>query len=328
MILLRIALVCLLSSLVLLQTGAAQGTFGSRDAVEGETSMNPQDLAGIWAFEGGGQYSASSRLLEFLPDGTVFESNRHSNSGGGYTTERRKRVWVLQQNKILINEPSGSGRSGYPTIEIALPFNKTRLELSEVYTSTDTTRTSTMFATRTTPPAPSPAPGTSPSANAAPLGAAKVQLTVTPSVKNSTDSYYKVQKLSLSVTLKNSDLKVSSGPLTVNYWILGVQTQDAKQFCLLKSGTFTCSLGTQFSDREFKTTTEPIMNRFYPYSSSYSEYGGWIVVVKNSSGQVIAVKASKSEWERQFVKAVTMERGTVYDLRLNKLDGLRAYYEE
>ncbi len=48
--------------------------------------------------------------------------------------------------------------------------------------------------------------------------------------------------------------------------------------------------------------------------------------MKNSAGQLVAVKASKLDWERQLEKAASLERGVVYDFKLNKLDGLRSYY--
>jgi len=254
-------------------------------------------------------------------------------SGGGTSTQRRKRGWTAQPDKVVVADLGGAGTGGSNTVEIAVPFDKNRLALVEIYNSQNSTRTTTMFATMTAPL--SPPGGVPPSGSQVPDAAArptqppstKILLSVTPSVKNSTEGYYKIQKLSLTITLKNTDLKVLSGPLAVNFWILGKQGQGGKQFCLLKSGNFSTTLGTDFSNRETKTATEPMMNRFYSYSSChYAEYEGWIVVVKNSSGQLVAVKASKPDWERQLERAATLERGVVYDLKLNKLDGMRSYY--
>jgi len=171
-------------------------------------------------------------------------------------------------------------------------------------------------------------PARSPADNA-PAPPAKVEILVSPSVRSNNNGYYKIQKLSLTVSLKNTDLRNPAGPLTVSYWILGKCTNNGKQFCLLKKGSFACSLDSSPSSREFKQTTDPYLNKFWADdfgSSGYTEYEGWIVVVKNSANQVIATKANKTEWDREFEKAALMERGKVYDFHLDKLDGLSVYY--
>lgn len=317
----RILTVTLLAIVSLLSMCVAQ------EASERTASFNVQDLFGIWAVGGDGR-RPSSRSFEFLPDGTVFDTQQFSSSGGGgKTTERRRRSWILQQDKVVISDTNTSGQSGNPVVEISIPFDKNRLELREVSTSADSTRTTTMFATMAAPSS-APPHGNTPAADSS--TPVKLQLTVSPSVKTTTDGYYKVQKMSLVVTLKNSDLKNATGPLTVSYWILGKTTNDAKQFCLLKNGSFTCSLGFELSSRELKKVTEPVANRFYAYSygsSSYSEYEGWLVVVKNSANQVIAVKSNKPEWEHQFEKASRLQRGDVYNFHLDKMDGMHVYYE-
>lgn len=316
-------------------------TCSAADLAGDFSSSALRDLVGTWTVEQGESMSRSggrySRSFEFLPDGTVFETTSYPTSGGGTSTQRRKRGWTAQPDKVVVADLGGAGTCGSNTVEIAVPFDKNRMALVETYNSQDSTHTTTMFATMTAPPA-TPG-GVPPSGSQVPDAAArptqppstKILLSVTPSVKNSTEGYYKIQKLSLTITLKNTDLKVPSGPLAVNFWILGKQGQGGKQFCLLKSGNFSTTLGTDFSNRETKTATEPTVNKLYNpafviSSSGYAEYEGWIVAVKNSAGQLVAVKASKPDWERQLEKAAVLERGAVYDLKLNKLEGVRSYY--
>jgi len=137
----------------------------------------------------------------------------------------------------------------------------------------------------------------------------------------------KTERISLQVSLKNPSLRESTGPLTINYWLIGKNLRDAKQFCLLTKGVLTCNLGTDFSSREFKQTTDPYLHKYYYYSSSGSyEYDGWIVTITTPSGETVLTKASKSEWERQSTKVSALERGRVYDLRLDPVEGGSVYY--
>jgi len=284
------------------------------------------DLCGKWAIRSEG--SRSERTFEFFPDGQVTETIMYTSSSGE-TTETYQKLWKIQGDKIFISPKSTDGNSNQ-SIFIDLPFDTSNLQITEVWMSASSTRQSKLFAERTEAPKSSSGlavPAATPPPPSAVL--TKLGISVNPSTKNSTQDYYKIQRISLNITLKNACLRESTGLINVSYWILGKNVSDSKQFCVFSKGKFDCSLGSSISDREFKRSTDTYLNKYYSYFSSGGfEYAGWIVAVSDSSGNIAVIKASKPEWERQGDKLPGLEVDNVYDLPLNKVNGARVprYY--
>jgi hypothetical protein len=289
-------------------------------------SFNILDLCGKWKVEGAGR--SGDRTFEFFQDGRATDTSTFQSSSGE-TTESRKKQWKVSGNKVLITEINPNA-SGFPTLSIEIPFDPARLQITESFESATSSRSTKMFATRQTPAIPTnpvtPGPKGPLTSSSSPDFLSKLTINVTPLVKPDKEGYMKTERISLQVSLKNPSLRESTGPLTINYWLIGKNLRDPKQFCLLTKGSMPCNLGTDFSSREFKQTTDPYLHKYYYYSSGSYEYDGWIVTISTPSGETVLTKASKSEWERQSSKASSLERGRVYDLRLDPVEGGSVYY--
>lgn len=282
-------------------------------------SANALDLCGKWAIQSNG--SSMERTFEFFPDGRVTEVSTYISSRGE-TTETYDKLWKIEGDKVVI-VPKGSDDPSSHSIFIDLPFDVSRLQISELWTSSSSRRQTKMVAVRVEAPPSRPTP-VPPVQSATPPSSAtslsKLNVSVSPSAKNSSEGYYKIQRLSLNITLKNQSMRESTGLMSVSYWILGKSIRDSKQFCVFSKGKFDCSLGSSATDRELKRSTETYLNKYYVYSESF-EYVGWIVAVSDPSGAVALVKASKPQWERLSDKLPTLEAYTAYDIQLDKIEG-------
>ena len=287
--------------------------------VASQVSSNAMDLCGKWSIRSEG--SSSERTFEFFPDGQLTEASTYKSSSGE-TTQTYQKLWKIQGGKVFIL-PKGTDGGSNQSIFIDLPFDTSNLQITEVWKSQSSTRQAKMFAERVEAPQSSSGlavPVTTPPPPSALL--TKLGISVIPSTKNSTQDYYKIQRISLNITLKNPCLRESTGLMNVSYWILGKNVSDPKQFGVFSKGKFDCSLGSNISDREFKRSTDTYLNKYYSYSSwGGFEYAGWIVAVSGPSGNIGAIKSNKPEWERQGDKLPGLEVGKVYDLPLNKVDG-------
>lgn len=284
---------------------------------QSQLSFNILDLCGKWKVKGSG------RTFEFFADGSATDTTTFSNSTGE-TTESRKKQWKIAGNKVLITEIN-SNASSIPTLSIEIPFDPAKLQITESNESATSSRSTKMFATKQTPTVPknpvAPGPKGPITTPSGPDFLSNLTINAIPLVKPDREGYLKTERISLQVTIKNPSLRESTGPLTVNYWLIGKNVRDPKQFCLLNKGSFPCNLGTDFSSRELKQTTDPYLNKWYYYSSGSYEFEGWIITVTTPSKETVLTKASKSEWERQSSKVSSLERGRVYDLRLDRLEG-------
>ena len=294
-----------------------------------EGSFNAKDLCGKWKVETpDGSSSNSSRIFEFFPDGRLLETSSHTTSQGE-STNTYKKTWTVVGNNVLIAGPGQTENNG-PSLTIEIPFDLTRLQIRETWDSPTSTRTTKMFAVREgSPILPASSVPSQPAAstqNPPP----KPALTVTPSVKNDREGYYKTERISIGISLKNPSLRDSSGPLKVSYWILGKNCSDTKLFCLFTQGKFECDLGTNATNREVKQTTAPFLNKFYNYSGYSSSgdyaYEGWIVVVRDSDDRMVLIKATKPEWERQAEKLQALDTQGAFNLRLDKMEGAHGPY--
>gem|GEM_PF-3027785 len=288
-----------------------------------QLSSNALDLCGKWKVESNG--SSSERTFEFFSDGRATDTLAYKSSSGE-SVQTYHKVWKIEGFKVLIL-PKGdvvSSPSSSQSIFIEIPFDTARLQITEIYQHSSYTRQTKMVAVRTEMPPPQPSGAPASIETPPPPGspASKPVVAVVPSIKNSSEGYYKIQRIALNIALKNSSMKGSTGPLKVSYWVLGKNTRDSKQFCVFSKGQFDCTLGSGVADREFKRTTETYLNKYYSYSSSGSfEYAGWIVTVADPAGSVILVKANKPQWEKLEDKLPALEPRKVYDLELNKTEG-------
>jgi len=293
----------------------------------GMVSSDAKDLCGKWKIES--PYGGSSRVFEFFPDGHLIETSSYSSSQGE-STNSYKKSWSVVGNKVLIIGPGQSSNNGQ-SITIEIPFDLSRLLIVETWESPTSTRTTKMFASREGDSSLPPASASSQRATSAQNPPPKIALSVAPSVKNGREGYYKTQRLSLDISLKNQSLRDSTGPLKVAYWIFGKNSKDTKFFCLFSQGKFDCNLGPSATTREFKQATDPYLNKFYntPFiidSSGAFEYEGWIVIVRDSSDRLVLIKATKPEWESQAAKLQGLNTSDAYDLRLDKVDGAHGPY--
>ena len=302
----------------------------TNSGVGGTSSSDPMSLCGKWKVENPQGYSSdSSRFFEFFPDGRVVETSIY-NGSQGESTNSYKKSWSVVGNKVLIVGSGQSSNNGQ-SITIEIPFDLSRLLIMETWDSPTSTRTTKMFAKREGASSLPPASAVSQPATSVQNPPPKIDVTVIPSVKSGSEGYYKTQRLSLGISLKNQSLRDSTGPLKVAYWIFGKNSSDAKLFCLFSQGNFECNLGPTALNREFKQSTEPYLNKFYNSSyviSSSGAYGyeGWIVTVSDSNNRLVLIKATKPEWERQAAKLQHLNTGNAYDLRLDKVDGAHGPY--
>jgi hypothetical protein len=301
----------------------------------GASSSNPNDLCGKWKVETPGGYSTdSSRFFEFFPDGRLLETTTY-NGPQGESTHTYKKSWSVVGNKVLIVRSGQSSDNGQ-SITVEIPFDLSRLQIVETWESPNSTRSTKMFAVREggsrEPPAAVRSQLATPAPPARPSDLlSKLDLAVSPSTRDSHENYYKIQRIALSISLRNPSLRDATGPLTVSYWIFGKSNgKSVRQFCVFAKGRFDCSLGTNSSSREFKTTTEQYQNKHYDTTSvisseTYYDYSGWIVAVSDPSGKIAIIKSNNPAWEREEAKLPALESGSVYDLQLGKVQGARYY---
>ncbi len=302
----------------------ASGFLFSHGVLLGQsTSMNPADLFGKWKVESGEGYSRSSRTFEFFPDGTVIETSTHVSESRETETNYKKK-WSAGADSILILTPGADGREGQ-SISIPLPFDPLRMQIVETWESPTSTRTTRMTATRVGPSSPS-SPPTVRTQTPAPTTPPKIEVSVVPSVKSSRESYMKVERISLKVTLRNQSLRSSTGPLKVSYWVFGKSDDNINLFWTFLSGGFDCNLGSDGVTRATEHTSQIYTNRFYDSvrvisGSDHFEYDGWIVRVTDAAGNLVAVKASKPQWEKLASQFAGLEQNRGYDLGLNAVQG-------
>jgi len=297
---------------------------------QAQTSSIAEDLIGRWRVETPEGYSGrSSRIFEFFPDGRVVETSSYSTSSGE-STNAYKKTWKVVGSQVVITRLGDTGGNGQ-SIAIDIPFDLARVQIVETWETPTSTRTTKMFALRDSPTAPSDAHDAAQPAASGASPQVKVEGAVVPSVKSDRDGYYKTERISLGISVRNSSLREATGPLKISYWIFGKSSGDSKFICLFSRGSIECDLGTNATNREFKTSTTPYLNKFYDpsrviSSSDYFEYHGWAITVNDPSGRLVLVKANKPEWERQATKLESLDTSRVYNIRLDHIPGARPPY--
>jgi hypothetical protein len=293
---------------ILLAASAAPVCMAEREEVPlpgDQYATSIEELFGVWKV--GAEGGAANRTLEFRPDGSAVEAATAAGS------QPLRRTWSVEDGKILI-----TGTPGW-RMEIPLPFHKQKMALTEITETADTTVTRRLEATRAAPTA---APAAKPSPTTTSLS--RIALTVTPS-RRSDGAYPAVQTLSLTLTLRNADIRNPTGPFQVEYLILGADERDARLFALLDRGSFAAELGASIADRELKRTTDPRVVKYYHASRGYFSYSGWAVLLRDPSGKISLVEASRPEWEKLPERLDALKMGKVYDKSLTVVAGAPLY---
>lgn len=314
------------------------GGFSQRSSSDSSSSVlssNPKDLVGVWEVWGRTSRSeAPTRRFEFLPDGTAYDTWFFRTSDGD-SSERRRRDWKQVADRILI-----TGASSSQTVEIRVPFDLNNLELTEITTNTDSTRTTTMKASRASEASSNDQARPQSHANQnlvssdteaelddEPLSE-RITSKVAISKQSRKDNWYQNENVSLNITLRNTDLKLPTGPLKLEFWILAKNLENTRQVGVLQKSALDAAMGVGLSDKEFKAATDPIMNRFYNYSNYRNgfEANGWIIRVTNRKGKIVALEASRPEWKRSSEALDKLEKGRVYTNDLKLIEGDRMPY--
>lgn len=135
------------------------------------------------------------------------------------------------------------------------------------------------------------------------------------------DSYYRVDDKTRSffpeVVIENDELQTFTGN-TVRVVVVAEDLHYEEQKLIVSATT----LKADFPDRQ-KTIleTDPFRLRTYEYDSSYSsyeykngyEYEGYIVVIKNSAGEITHMRASKSKYLSNMEVIFNCKAGEIYD---------------
>lgn len=283
----------------------------AQPTVTADGSLGVSSFCGVWEIKSASSYE--TRRLEIQPNGSVTETTTYK-SPTSETSEVQRKVWRRVGEQVRITRTGDEVPSGQ-TMTIDLPNDPNQTIITETWVYETSTRTNRLVARRVEASSEGVAKSVAPNSELS-----KLKVAVMPKIDKAAEGYYKIERISLAISLLNPSVRAATGPLTIKYWVIGRNIMDPKQYFLLTDGRSTCALGCTSQDREFKFNSDPFMNRYYADSSGY-KYEGWIIVIKDAGNRIVLIKSNKPDWERLVDKVEMLDNSASFDARLNKLKG-------
>ena len=153
----------------------------------------------------------------------------------------------------------------------------------------------------------------------------KIRIDVVPRNSSKRDSYHVNEEINLKIKVANLNLNDKTGPIHMQYYLLGKGTKNSGEYVLFDSGEESFDLGKTHSDRSFEYSTDTFTNKYWVYGGpGFYKYDAWFVVVIDDEGNVIATKSNKQTL-KDYDLIKNMEKNFRYDKSFKKLDGVKKY---
>ena len=153
----------------------------------------------------------------------------------------------------------------------------------------------------------------------------QIRIDVIPRNSSKRDGYYVNEEVSLKIKVANLSLKEETGPISLQYFILGKGAKNNDEFVLFDSGEESFELGKTHEDRSFEYAPNTFTNKYgISGSSGNFKYEAWFVAVLDDDGNVIQTKSNKQSL-KDYNLIKNMEKNYRYDKSLQKLEGGRKY---
>ena len=153
----------------------------------------------------------------------------------------------------------------------------------------------------------------------------KIRIDVIPRNSSKKEEYYVNEEINLKIKVANLNLNDKTGPIHMQYYLLGKGTKNSSEYVLFDSGEESFELGKTHSDRSFEYSTDTFTNKYGVYGGSGNyKYDAWLVVVIDDEGNVIATKSNKQTL-KDYDLIKDMDKNFRYDKSFKKLDGVRRY---
>ena len=153
----------------------------------------------------------------------------------------------------------------------------------------------------------------------------KIRIDVIPRNSSKKEEYYVNEEINLKIKVANLNLNDKTGPIHMQYYLLGKGTKNSSEYVLFDSGEESFELGKTHSDRSFEYSTDTFTNKYGAYGGSGNyKYDAWFVVVIDDEGNVIATKSNKQTL-KDYDLIKNMEKNFRYDKSFKKMDGVRRY---
>jgi hypothetical protein len=153
----------------------------------------------------------------------------------------------------------------------------------------------------------------------------KIRIDVVPRSSNKKEEYYVNEEINLKIKVANLNLKDKTGPIHMQYYLLGKGTKNSGEYVLFDSGEESFELGKTQSDRSFEYSTDTFTNKYGVYGGSGNyKFDAWFVVVIDDEGNVIQTKSNKQNL-KDYDLIKDMDKNFRYDKSFKKMDGARRY---
>lgn len=124
-----------------------------------------------------------------------------------------------------------------------------------------------------------------------------------------------MQEINPKIKLTNIDLSQNYEGYKGTLIVIGQSTLDRKVFIVLKRHEFEFSLMARKIHEEI---VDPVVTRYDDSGVIFGyKYDGWIVLIKDPTGKIVATKASSSSFAKLPVKADKLEAGNHFDRSLD-----------
>jgi hypothetical protein len=128
----------------------------------------------------------------------------------------------------------------------------------------------------------------------------------------------KLDKVSVEVKVRTMDLNRPIEGLVARYWVFAKAINDPKAFKVILQGDFPVNLTSAPAGREAIHQSKEATLRWDNTQITFGErYEGWLVVVLNAEGEVVASRSSKPSWEQNVAKAGNLKAGKYYTSNLD-----------
>ncbi len=127
------------------------------------------------------------------------------------------------------------------------------------------------------------------------------------------------ETVDVEVTLKKSSSQPYEAPLRAEVYVIGSPEQKDGYAILDKKTTRFNFLAEKDYEHDFSSGTITL-KQVESGKQSGVEYKGYLVVVRDKTGDVIAMKCSKLEFEKNAEALLAGEKGTLFDGDFNQLD--------
>ena len=153
----------------------------------------------------------------------------------------------------------------------------------------------------------------------------KIRIDVVPRSSNKKEEYYVNEEINLKIKVANLNLKDKTGPIHMQYYLLGKGTKNSGEYVLFDSGEESFELGKTQSDRSFEYSTDTFTNKYGVYGGSGNyKFDAWFVVVIDDEGNVIQTKSNKQNL-KDYDLIKDMDKNFRYDKSFKKMEGARRY---